>query len=227
MTHRDVRSIAGAMAVALAVARLLNGAERDPSFVLWLAADVARAEGRIASEYAGAVDSLAAHHRCLSNAIARVESVLEMPRDRALAALVEGANRHEPDAPVRRATQGFPPSCIPTCLYLLLTTDSLEEALIDVVNLGGDADSVGAILGAFAGAHYGAATIPNRWLLGLHNADGIDVRARAIDRKSSLGLEIPPLVACEQALSAREVANREALLSHPPPGGDLGANRRI
>ena len=40
------------------------------------------------------------------------------------------------------------------------TTESFEEALIDVVNLGGDADSAGAILGAMAGAHYGVGGDP-------------------------------------------------------------------
>jgi ADP-ribosylglycohydrolase len=227
MTHRDVRSLSGAMAVALAAARLLNDPVREPSFVLRLAADVQRAEDRIAAEFAGRVASLRNHRRSLSDAIARVESVLEMPRERALSALMEEANRHGPDSPVRRPTQGFPPACIPTCLYLLLTADCLEEALVDVVNLGGDADSAGAILGALAGVLWGAAEIPDRWLLGLQNADAIEVRAAALDNRSARDLEIPDLVSREHELSAREAANREALLSHPPYGGDLGANRRV
>jgi ADP-ribosyl-[dinitrogen reductase] hydrolase len=226
MTHRDVRSVAGAMAVALAVARLLNEPSRDPSFVFRLAGDVFRAEDRIASEFAGCITSLGAHRRSLSSSIAFVESVLDLPRDRALNALAEQANRQGPDSPVR-PTQGFPPACIPTCLYLLLTTDNLEEALIDVVNLGGDADSAGAILGAFVGVLYGVGTIPDRWLVGLHNHEAIDLRAQAIARKSSRGLKIPDLVVREHELSAMEVANRVALLSHPPYGGDLGANQRI
>jgi hypothetical protein len=106
-----------------------------------------------------------------------------------------------------------------------MTTDSLEEALVDVVNLGGDADSAGAILGALAGLAYGAAALPDRWLLNLHNADGIEARAEALHRKSARGLEIPDLVSREHELTAREAANREALLSHPPYGGDLGASR--
>lgn len=229
MTHRDVRSISGAMAVALAIGRLLKLTESrlDPSFVLWLAADVAKAEDRIAAEFAGSVNSLEPHRRSLSAAIAHVDAVLELPQDRALNALIEQANRHGPESDVRRATQGFPPSCIPTCLYLLLTTDSIEEALVDVVNLGGDTDSVGAILGSLAGALHGANTIPDRWLVGLHNREAIDLRAQAIHRKSARGLAIPDLIPREFELSALEVANRESLLSHPPSGGDLGANRRL
>ena len=73
---------------------------------------------------------------------------------------------------------GFPPACIPTCLYLLLTTDSFEEAVTEVVNLGGDADTAGAILGAMAGAYYGVDAIPERWLDGLQNRDGIEAPGR-------------------------------------------------
>jgi ADP-ribosyl-[dinitrogen reductase] hydrolase len=43
-------------------------------------------------------------------------------------------------------------------------TDSFEEALILSVNLGNDADTVSAVTGALAGAVYGEAGIPPRWL---------------------------------------------------------------
>ena len=140
---------------------------------------------RIAAEYGDVVISLDQHARSLSRAIAHAESLLDLPRERALAALVEEANRHGADPVCKRPTMGFPPACIPTCLYLLLTTDSFEEALIEVVNLGGDADTAGAILGAMAGAHYGVDAIPERWLDGLQNRDGIDARAIALANRRS------------------------------------------
>ena len=160
MTHRDVRSLAGALAVAHAVRRLAAGDARDPSFLFRLAADVARDEDRIAADIRRRRHLARPARRSLSRAIAHVESLLDLPRERALAALVEEANRHGAEPVCKRATMGFPPACIPTCLYLLLTTDSFEEALIEVVNLGGDADTAGAILGALAGAHYGARRDP-------------------------------------------------------------------
>jgi len=46
----------------------------------------------------------------------------------------------------------------------LFECDSLETAMIDVVNRGGDADTTGAILGMIAGAYYGLDEIPERWL---------------------------------------------------------------
>lgn len=51
----------------------------------------------------------------------------------------------------------------------ILRTDSFEEALVDTVNRGGDADTIGAIAGGLAGAIYGASRIPNRWKDALDN----------------------------------------------------------
>ncbi|MCL2011120.1 MAG: ADP-ribosylglycohydrolase family protein, partial [Synergistaceae bacterium] len=43
-------------------------------------------------------------------------------------------------------------------------TNSFEDALAEMVNLGGDADTIGAITGGLAGAIYGAKAIPQRWI---------------------------------------------------------------
>lgn len=51
-------------------------------------------------------------------------------------------------------------------------TDDFEQCLLDVVNRGGDADTTGAIAGMLAGARYGLAGIPERWL------DALDARIR-------------------------------------------------
>ena len=226
MTHRDVRSLAGALAVAHALRRLMDGEAREPSLLFRIAADVARDEDRVIERYAD-VTSAARHRRSLSRAVAHAESVLDLPRERSLSALVEEANRHGAEPSCKRPTMGFPPACIPTCLYLFLTTDSFEEAVIDVVNLGGDADSAGAILGALAGAYYGADAIPERWLARLQNREAIEVRSLALHARSAVGYEIPDLVEREHELSAREGTCRESLLAHSQNGGDLGANRRL
>lgn len=41
---------------------------------------------------------------------------------------------------------------------------SFEETIINAVNRGGDADTIGAIAGGMAGARYGYSNIPERWL---------------------------------------------------------------
>ncbi len=227
MTHRDIRSLSGALTVAHAIRRLAAGAAREPSMLLWIAADVARDESRIPRECGDLVIGYDRHARALSRAIAHVESILDLPRDRALAALVDEANRHGAEPICRRPTMGFPPACIPTCLYLLLTTDSFEEALTEVINLGGDTDTAGAILGAMAGAHYGLAQIPRRWLDGLQNRAGIDARATALAQGSPHGIEIPELVATEHELSRKEELYLEQHASCSRNGGDRGANQVI
>ena len=45
----------------------------------------------------------------------------------------------------------------------LLSAFSLEESIVRVVNLGGDADTNGAVTGALAGAYWGASAIPEIW----------------------------------------------------------------
>ncbi|MDX2035817.1 MAG: ADP-ribosylglycohydrolase family protein [Isosphaeraceae bacterium] len=215
MTHRDIRSLAGACAVALGVRRMLLGEPRDPSFALRLAADVAKAEDRIVNEYDGLVDFASTHKRSMSCSIAHVESLLDLSRDKALCAIAEQANRHGAEPICRKPTMGFPPACIPACIYHLLTSENFEESIIDLVNLGGDADSTGAILGAMSGAHFGLEAIPERLLLALQNRDGIDLRAQALARRDATGLEIPDFVATEQALSAQEEACRGFLMSQP------------
>ncbi len=53
----------------------------------------------------------------------------------------------------------------------LLSTNSFEEALINVVNRGGDADTLGAVCGALCGAHYGVNGIPQKWRSGIEKGE--------------------------------------------------------
>ncbi|MBF0310751.1 MAG: ADP-ribosyl-[dinitrogen reductase] hydrolase [Magnetococcales bacterium] len=64
----------------------------------------------------------------------------------------------------------------------VVDSDSFEEALITVVNRGGDADTTGAIAGMLAGALYGVKAIPARWL------DALDPNVREACRRQALGL---------------------------------------
>ncbi len=49
-------------------------------------------------------------------------------------------------------------------LWSFWSTDSYSEGLLKVVNLGDDADTVGAVYGQLAGAYYGVSGIPDEWL---------------------------------------------------------------
>jgi ADP-ribosyl-[dinitrogen reductase] hydrolase len=92
-----------------------------------------------------------------------------------LAVPIAASLREEDDrvsASVREALQAEPEEIhssafvldsLKLALWSVVRTSSFEDALVVTVNLGGDADTNGAITGALAGAAYGEAAIPDRW----------------------------------------------------------------
>lgn len=68
-------------------------------------------------------------------------------------------------------TEGFVPKptgyvvdSFDSAINSIATTGSFSAAVIKAVNLGGDADTIGAITGGLAGAVYGYEAIPRNWL---------------------------------------------------------------
>jgi len=57
--------------------------------------------------------------------------------------------------------------CSHAALHSFMKAKSAEMAILSAVNLGGDADTVGACCGALAGACWGLAALPDRWKGGL------------------------------------------------------------
>ena len=72
-------------------------------------------------------------------------------------------------------------------------TDSIRTCVTETVNMGGDADTAGALAGMLAGATYGAATLPDGWLLRLDPAIGKEIAA-----------QIPQLLAIADGRAAAE-----------------------
>ncbi len=72
---------------------------------------------------------------------------------------------HAPDAKREELkNSGWVRHTLESSLWALLNTNSFEEALVQVVNLGGDSDTAGSVTGALAGAAYGLQAIPTRWV---------------------------------------------------------------
>ena len=55
-------------------------------------------------------------------------------------------------------------------------TLTFERGMIAAVNLGGDADSIGAVFGQMAGAYYGYRAIPERWVKKVKDWKKVDKR---------------------------------------------------
>lgn len=68
---------------------------------------------------------------------------------------------------VTPASGGYVVDSMRIAVGSIATTGSFEEAVIEAVNLGGDADTNGAITGGLAGAWYGYDAIPEEWIAAL------------------------------------------------------------
>ena len=93
-----------------------------------------------------------------AEAVAQALEVADLPA--ALRTVVERA-------PARRredlGNSGWVRHTVESAVWGLLSTASFEEAVVQVVNLGRDADTAGSVTGALAGAAYGLESIPARW----------------------------------------------------------------
>lgn len=65
--------------------------------------------------------------------------------------------------------------CSHAALSCFMNATTFENAVLSAINLGGDADTVGACCGALAGAYWGIDAIPERWS---REVEGYDVLIR-------------------------------------------------
>lgn len=94
-----------------------------------------------------------------ADALARARQQVSLPPG--LAAFIEEAP-HRQREDLRNS--GWVRHTLESAVWGLLTTSSFEEAVIQVANLGADADTSAAVAGALAGATYGLSGIPRRWV---------------------------------------------------------------
>lgn len=90
---------------------------------------------------------------------------------------------------VKRASQFDASSLSPTgyvldtlecSIWAFLRYEAFEDSVVAAVNLGGDADTIGAVTGALAGAAYGLHSIPERWLIHLSHRERLQQLSRAL-----------------------------------------------
>lgn len=64
---------------------------------------------------------------------------------------------------------GWCKDTIDAACWAFANSEDFESGMIKAVNLGGDADTIGAVYGQVAGAFYGVDSIPRRWINGIHD----------------------------------------------------------
>ncbi|EJN58555.1 ADP-ribosylglycohydrolase family protein [Halogranum rubrum] len=92
--------------------------------------------------------------------LARALDATDLPDE--LEAALRPVLESQRPSPLR--SSGYVVHTLQAALWLGLTADSAEEAVVDAVALGEDTDTVGAVTGAIAGARFGASALPERWL---------------------------------------------------------------
>jgi len=81
------------------------------------------------------------------------------------------------DSPGTLETSGYVVHSLQTALHDGLVADNAEDAIVMAVSRGGDADTIGAIAGAVAGARFGASQLPDQWLSTIDETDELETLA--------------------------------------------------
>lgn len=84
------------------------------------------------------------------------------------------------------SSTGFVVHTLEAALWAVDTTDCFAAAVLKAVNLGDDADSVGAVAGQLAGARYGFGEIPTNWRDALIDGDRIANIAQSLFEASEI-----------------------------------------
>lgn len=72
--------------------------------------------------------------------------------------------------------------CLEAAVWCCLHAESAEQAILDAINLAGEADTIGAVAGGAAGAIWGAESLPERWLSVLQDRQTIEALAQDLAR---------------------------------------------
>ena len=83
-----------------------------------------------------------------------------LPRE--ITSIVQGSYRHKQRHEI--LSSGFVVDSLEAALWSFWHSHSFEEGALLAANLAGDADTIAAIYGQLAGAFYGVAAIPSKWL---------------------------------------------------------------
>lgn len=146
-----------------------------------LADRIAADQSRTTHGAVQAVEACIVFTRLLHRAILGVPEPLQpldWTGDPAIATIAAGGWRTKQRQVIR--SSGYVVHTLEAALWATGQTRSFEEALVLAVNLGEDADTVGAVTGQIAGAFYGASAIPPRWLECLAWRDRITQTADAL-----------------------------------------------
>jgi len=122
-----------------------------------MAIDACRFVGGLIQKFINSKDKSTAYKEQEINATAAILSL-----DNRVLKAISGALAKESAAKI--SSDGFVINSLEASLWAFYQGNSFKEALLKAVNLGHDADTIGAITGQLAGAFYGQKAIPEPWI---------------------------------------------------------------
>jgi ADP-ribosyl-[dinitrogen reductase] hydrolase len=150
--------------------------------------DVSLADARITHHDPLAGWSCAAWNVMIAAALGEEKDKARLPALAAATLSARGAPAALPDPSAKREGDlnptGYALDTLECALWAFLRGKTFEECLVLAVNLGGDADTIGAVCGALAGAWHGAAKIPDRWLRPLDRRQALEEAGRGFFQKA-------------------------------------------
>lgn len=82
---------------------------------------------------------------------------------------------------------GYVVDTLEAALWAFNNTETFKTGALLAVNLGGDADTIGAVYGQLAGAYYGYEGLPKEWLKQLSNLDTITKLSKQMEGFTRMG----------------------------------------
>ena len=102
----------------------------------------------------------------------------EYPLDSTIREVAEGSFKIK--RPPEICASGYVVQTLEAALWAFYHTSDFESGALKAVNLGNDADTVGAVYGQIAGAYYGMSGIPEHWLKRLYRKLEIEVAVECL-----------------------------------------------
>jgi len=120
---------------------------------------------------------------------------------------------------LRRSVSGYSYHSVPIALFAWLRfPGDFREALTSALNCGGDTDTMGAIVGALAGASVRISGIPSEWLNRIcewpRSLKVMDRAAERLARQNKVGKPLDPIEYFWPALAPRNLAFLIVVLAH-------------
>jgi ADP-ribosyl-[dinitrogen reductase] hydrolase len=208
ITHTDPRALSTAFMIAYSVVHAINrGDDFHPESYLYELHGIVRdAEKVIERRYWSpdlGIDRGSCQH--VSGAVERIRGWLRLDIRSAIGAISRYAQQrtHLPT----HALSSFALGSGTVAVYLFARHfEDPEDALVAAVNLGGDTDTIGAMVGALVGGLHGYNALPAHWRHGLRNHDAVYARAEALARGSGMPEDAPDLRDMEAALTLEEAS---------------------